>query len=93
MQEVDRLCTHAAELRRCGRIGSVWLSERISIPASLASYVQGTGEGSTGPRRPKLARAPPLLPPPPRDGVHAVGIVGVGLCCRVDRGWLEVRSV
>lgn len=63
MQEVNHLCTHAAELRRCGRIGSVWLSERISIPASLASYVQGTGEGSPGPRRPKLARAPPRLPP------------------------------
>lgn len=63
MQEVNHLCTHAAELRRCGRIGSVWLSERISIPASLASYVQGTGEGSPGPGRPKLARAPPPLPP------------------------------
>lgn len=59
MQEVTHLCTHAAELQRCGKIGSLWLSERISIPASLASYVQGTGEGSPGPRRPKLARAPP----------------------------------
>lgn len=63
MPEVNHLCTDAAALQRCGRIGSVWLSERISIPASLASYVQRTDEGSPGPRRPKLARAPPPLPP------------------------------
>lgn len=63
MQEVTHLCTHAAELRLCSRIDSVWLSERISVPASLASYVQGTGEGSPGPRRPKLVRAPSPLPP------------------------------
>lgn len=49
---------HAAELHAVGLLHeaeAVWLNVRISIPPSLASYMQGTGEGSPGLPLPDLA--------------------------------------
>ncbi len=43
------------------QVKSVWLKACISIPPSLASYMQGTGEGSPGLPLPDLASAPLLL--------------------------------
>lgn len=57
----------------------------VSIPLSLASYIQRTGEGSPGLLLPDLASAPP--PFPPRSGIDSQ------IMLQGDRGWLEVRSV
>ncbi len=73
------------------RVQSVWLKVCISIPPSLASYRQGTGEGSPGLQLPDLASAPPRLFL--AEGWCAAGREGGGrdrarLGCRVaEVGW------